>query len=218
VITIENLTFTFGQRILFKDVNLKFLPGGCYGVIGANGSGKSTFLKVLSGELDHDKGSINYVKNQRLSVLGQDHFAFDSYSALDTVIRGNDKLYAIMKEREEIYAKEEMSDEDGLRAGELEDIFAQMDGWEAESQAHTLLNGLGLLESDHDKLMGDLDDSRKVRALLAQALFGEPDILILDEPTNGLDLESITWLEEFLIKFENIVIVVTTLSISILPK
>ncbi|NIZ19693.1 ABC-F family ATP-binding cassette domain-containing protein [Entomospira culicis] len=209
MITIENLVFTFGQRVLFKDVNLKFLPGGCYGVIGANGSGKSTFLKVLAGDLDHDKGSINFAKDQRISVLKQDHFAFDAYTALETVIMGNQALYAIMKERDAIYAKEEMSDEDGIRAGELEDTFAQMGGWEAESDAHTLLNGLGLAEQDHEKMMGDLDDSRKVRALLAQALFGDPDILILDEPTNGLDLESISWLEEFLIKFENIVIVVS---------
>jgi ATPase subunit of ABC transporter with duplicated ATPase domains len=209
VITIENLTFTFGERVLFKDVNLKFLPGGCYGVIGANGSGKSTFLKVLSGEMDHDKGSINFAKNQRISVLGQDHFAFDTHTAIHTVLMGNAKLYAIMQEREAIYAKDQMSDEDGIRAGELEDIFAQMGGWEAESDAHALLNGLGLDENDHEKLMAELDDSRKVRALLAQALFGDPDILILDEPTNGLDLESINWLEEFLIKFENIVIVVS---------
>ncbi|NIZ47267.1 ATP-binding cassette domain-containing protein [Entomospira nematocerorum] len=209
MITIEDLTFTFGERALFKDVNLKFLPGGCYGVIGANGSGKSTFLKVLSGDLDYDKGSIHFAKDQRISVLKQDHFAFDDYSALETVIMGNTELYAIMKEREAIYEKEEMSDEDGIRAGELEDIFAQMNGWEAESDAHALLNGLGLAEQDHEKMMGDLDDSRKVRALLAQALFGDPDILILDEPTNGLDLESISWLEEFLIRFENIVIVVS---------
>ncbi len=209
MIAIENLTFTFGQRVLFKDVSIKFLPGGCYGVIGANGSGKSTFLKVLSGELDYDKGSLTLGKNQRLSVLKQDHFACDAYTALDTVIMGNEKLYGIMKEREAIYAKEEMTDEDGMRAGELEDQFSEIGGWEAESDAHTLLNGLGLAEDDHDKIMGDMDDSRKVRALLAQALFGNPDVLILDEPTNGLDLESIAWLEEFLIKFENIVIVVS---------
>ncbi|NIZ40226.1 ATP-binding cassette domain-containing protein [Entomospira entomophila] len=209
MITIEDLTFTFGERVLFKDVNLKFLPGGCYGVIGANGSGKSTFLKILSGDLDYDKGNIHFAKDQRISVLKQDHFALDNYSALETVIMGNTELYAIMKEREAIYEKAEMSDEDGIRAGELEDIFAQMNGWEAESDAHALLNGLGLAEQDHEKIMGDLDDSRKVRALLAQALFGDPDILILDEPTNGLDLESISWLEEFLIRFENIVIVVS---------
>jgi len=195
--------------VLFKEVNLKFLAGGCYGVIGANGAGKSTFLKVLSGELDYSKGNINFAKNQRMAVLKQDHFAYDNFSALETVLMGHEQLYSIMKERDAIYAKEEMSDADGLRAGELEDQFAEMGGWEAESDAHTLLNGLGLKEADHDKLMAELDDSRKVRALLAQALFGNPDILILDEPTNGLDIESIAWLEEFLIKFDNIVIVVS---------
>lgn len=209
MITIENLTFTFGERALFKEVNLKFLPGGCYGVIGANGSGKSTFLKILAGDIDYDKGSIHFAKDQRISVLKQDHFAFDQYTALETVIMGNSKLYAIIKERDLIYSKDEMSDEDGMRAGELEDLFTQMNGWEAESDAHSLLTGLGLQESDHGKLMGNLDDNNKVRTLLAQSLFGDPDILILDEPTNGLDLESINWLEEFLIKCENIVIVVS---------
>jgi ATPase subunit of ABC transporter with duplicated ATPase domains len=194
VITIEDLTFTFGERVLFKEENLKFLPGGCYGIIGANGAGKSTFLKILSGDIDYTKGSINFAKNQRIAVLKQDHFAFNQYTALETVLMGHEKLYALMKERDAIYAQEEMTDEDGLRAGELEDMFAEMGGWEAESDAHTLLSGLGLKEDDHEKLMKDLDESRKVRTLLAQALFGEPDILIL---------------EEFLIRFDNIVIVVS---------
>lgn len=209
MITIEELTFTFGQRVLFKDVNLKFLPGGCYGVIGANGAGKSTFLKVLSGEMDFNKGKINIPKGQRMAVLKQDHFAFDHMNALETVIYGHKELFDIMKEREAIYAKEEMSDADGMRAGELEDQFAEMGGWEAESNAHSLLTGLGLDEEYHETMLGDMDDSRKVRALLAQALFGNPDILVLDEPTNGLDLESIAWLEDFLVRFENIVIVVS---------
>ncbi len=209
MINIENLTFGFGDKPLFKEVNLKFLPGGCYGIIGANGAGKSTFLKILSGELDYSKGNISMGKGQRMAVLKQDHFAYDQFTALETVMMGYEKLYAIMKQREAIYAKPEMSDEDGMLVADLEDQFAQLGGWESESEAHTLLSGLGMPESDHDKLMGDLDDGRKVRTLLAQALFGNPDILILDEPTNGLDLESIAWLEEFLIKFDNIVIVVS---------
>ncbi len=209
MINVENLTFGFAEKPLFKEVNIKFLPGGCYGIIGANGAGKSTFLKILSGELEHSKGSITIGKGLRMAVLKQDHFAYDQHTALETVIMGYKELYDVMKEREEIYAKENMSDEDGMRVADLEDKFAQMGGWEAESEAHTLLDGLGVDSKDHEKLMKDLDEGRKVRVLLAQALFGNPDILILDEPTNGLDLESIQWLEEFLIKFENIVIVVS---------
>ncbi len=209
MITISDVSLSFGERLLFKDVNLKFTPGNCYGIIGANGAGKTTFLKVLSGEVEHDKGEISISPGQRLSVLQQNHFAFEAYPVVDTVIMGFSKLYQIMKEREELYAKEEMTDQDGLRAGELEAEFAELGGWEAEAQARQLLSGLGLDEADHDKKMSDLDESRKVRVLLAQALFGNPDILLLDEPTNGLDLESISWLEEFLIDFPNTVIVVS---------
>lgn len=209
MITISDVSLSFGERLLFKDVNLKFTPGNCYGIIGANGAGKTTFLKVLSGEVEHDKGEISISPGQRLSVLQQNHFAFEAYPVVDTVIMGYSKLYQIMKEREELYAKEEMTDQDGLRAGELEAEFAELGGWEAEAQARQLLSGLGLDEADHDKKMSDLDESRKVRVLLAQALFGNPDILLLDEPTNGLDLESISWLEEFLIDFPNTVIVVS---------
>jgi len=209
VITVSDVSLSFGERLLFKDVNLKFTPGNCYGIIGANGAGKTTFLRVLSGEEEHDRGEITISAGQRLSVLQQDHFAFEAYPVIDTVIMGYSKLYHIMKEREELYAKEEMTDQDGLRAGELESEFAELNGWEAEAQARQLLSGLGLDEADHDKKMSDLDESRKVRVLLAQALFGNPDILLLDEPTNGLDLESIAWLEEFLIDFPNTVIVVS---------
>ena len=209
MITVSDLSLAFGQRVLFKDVNLKFTPGNCYGIIGANGAGKSTFLKVLSGELEHDKGEIIVTPGERIAVLKQDHFAFEAYSVMETVLMGFPKLYEIMKEREALYAKESMSDEDGIRAGELEAEFAELGGWEAEAQASQMLSGLGLDEEDHGKMMSDLDESRKVRVLLAQALFGNPDILLLDEPTNGLDLESITWLEDFLIDFPNTVIVVS---------
>jgi ATPase subunit of ABC transporter with duplicated ATPase domains len=209
MINISDLSLIFGERTLFKDVNLKFTPGNCYGIIGANGAGKSTFLKILSGEIEHDKGEISIAKNQRIAVLKQDHFAFEEYPALETVIMGYPKLYAIQKEREAIYAKEDFTEADGLRASELEADFAELGGWEAEAQAGQLLSGLGLEEEDHSKLMAELDESKKVRVLLAQALFGNPDILLLDEPTNGLDLESISWLEEFLIDFPNTVIVVS---------
>jgi ATPase subunit of ABC transporter with duplicated ATPase domains len=209
VITVSDVTLAFGERVLFKDVNLKFTPGNCYGIIGANGAGKSTFLKVLSGELEHDRGEIIVTPGERIAVLKQDHFAFEAYSVMETVLMGFPKLYEIMKEREALYAKESMSDEDGIRAGELEAEFAELGGWEAEAQASQMLSGLGLDEEDHTKMMSDLDESRKVRVLLAQALFGNPDILLLDEPTNGLDLESITWLEDFLIDFPNTVIVVS---------
>jgi ATPase subunit of ABC transporter with duplicated ATPase domains len=209
MITVTDVSLVFGERTLFKDVNLKFTPGNCYGIIGANGSGKSTFLKILSGEIEHDKGEISIAKNQRMAVLKQDHFAFEEYPALETVIMGYPKLYAIQKEREAIYAKEDFTEEDGLRASELEADFAELGGWEAESQAGQLLSGLGLDEDDHNRLLAELDESKKVRILLAQALFGNPDILLLDEPTNGLDLESISWLEDFLIEFPNTVIVVS---------
>jgi len=209
MITVTDLSLGFGERSLFKDVNLKFTPGNCYGIIGANGAGKSTFLKILAGETEHDKGEVSISKGERIAVLKQDHFAYDSNSVLETVIMGFDKLYKIQKEREEIYAKENFSEEDGLRASELEADFADLGGWEAEAQAGQLLSGLGLDEGDHGKLMAELDENRKVRVLLAQALFGSPEILLLDEPTNGLDLESISWLEEFLMDFPNTVIVVS---------
>jgi len=209
MITVTNLSLTFGERNLFKDVNLKFTPGNCYGIIGANGAGKSTFLKILSGEIEHDKGEISFGKNMRIAVLKQEHFAYDEYPALETVIMGYTRLYNVQKEREAIYAKEDFSEEDGMRASELEADFADLGGWEADSQAGQLLSGLGLDEDEHSKLMAELDESKKVRVLLAQALFGSPDILLLDEPTNGLDLESISWLEDFLIDFPNTVIVVS---------
>jgi ATPase subunit of ABC transporter with duplicated ATPase domains len=209
MITVTDLSLIFGERTLFKDVNLKFTPGNCYGIIGANGAGKSTFLKILSGEIEHDKGEISIGKNMRVAVLKQDHFAFEEYKALETVIMGYPKLYAVQKERETIYAKEDFTEEDGMRASELEADFAELGGWEAEAQSGQLLSGLGLDEEDHGKLMAELDESKKVRVLLAQALFGSPDILLLDEPTNGLDLESISWLEDFLIDFPNTVIVVS---------
>jgi ATPase subunit of ABC transporter with duplicated ATPase domains len=209
LITVTELSLSFGDRILFKDVNLKFTPGNCYGVIGANGAGKSTFLKILSGETEPDKGDVSISTGERMAVLRQDHFAFEEYPALETVIMGYGKLYAVQKARESIYAKEDFTEEDGMKASELEADFAELGGWEAESQAGQLLSGLGLDEEDHGKLMADLDESKKVRVLLAQALFGSPDLLLLDEPTNGLDLESISWLEEFLINFPNTVIVVS---------
>jgi len=209
MITVTELSLVFGERTLFKDVNLKFTPGNCYGIIGANGAGKSTFLKILSGEIEQDKGEVSFGKNQRIAVLKQDHFAYEEFPALETVIMGYTKLYKIQKEREAIYAKEDFTEADGLRASELEADFADLGGWEAEAGAGQLLSGLGLDEADHNRLMAELDESKKVRVLLAQALFGNPDILLLDEPTNGLDLESISWLEDFLIEFPNTVIVVS---------
>jgi ATPase subunit of ABC transporter with duplicated ATPase domains len=209
VITVSEVALSFGERVLFKDVNLKFTPGNCYGIIGANGAGKSTFLKILSGETKADKGEIVIGTGKRMAVLAQDHFAFEEHRVLDTVIMGWPKLYAIMKEREALYEKADFTEADGLRASELEAEFAELGGWEAEAQAAILLSGLGVAESNHEKLMKEVDEGVKVRVLLAQALFGNPDILLLDEPTNGLDLESITWLEEFLIEFPNIVIVVS---------
>ncbi|MCR4739348.1 MAG: ATP-binding cassette domain-containing protein [Lachnospiraceae bacterium] len=209
MISANNVTYRVGKKALFEDVNIKFTEGSCYGLIGANGAGKSTFLKILSGELETTSGDISITPGQRLSVLEQDHFKYDDHTVLDTVILGNKRLYEIMKEKDAIYAKEDFSDEDGIRASELEAEFAELNGWEAESDAATLLNGLGIDTSLHYSLMKDLNGSEKVKVLLAKALFGNPDILLLDEPTNHLDLEAIAWLEEFLINFENTVIVVS---------
>ena len=209
MISANNVTYRIGKKALFEDVNIKFTEGNCYGLIGANGAGKSTFLKILSGELDTTNGEIVMTPGQRLSVLEQDHFKYDEYPVMDTVIMGNRRLYDIMKEKDAIYAKEDFSDEDGVRAAELEAEFAEMDGWEAESNAATLLNGLGIDTDSHYSLMADMDGAGKVKVLLARALFGNPDILLLDEPTNHLDLDAIAWLEEFLINFENTVIVVS---------
>lgn len=209
MISAVNVTLRLGKKALFEDVNIKFTPGNCYGLIGANGAGKSTFLKILSGEIEPTKGEIIMDPGERLSILKQDHFQYDGYSVLDTVIMGNQRLYEIMKEKDAIYAKEDFSDEDGVRAAELEGEFATMNGWEAESDAATLLNGLGIETDLHYKMMSELPASQKVKVLLAQALFGNPDVLLLDEPTNHLDLDAIAWLEEFLINFDNTVIVVS---------
>ena len=209
MISANNVTLRLGKRALFEDVNIKFTEGNCYGIIGANGAGKSTFLKILSGELEPTNGEVIMNDGERLSVLQQDHFKYDQYMVLDTVIMGNKRLYDIMKEKDAIYAKEDFTDEDGIRASELEAEFAEMDGWNAESDAATLLNGLGVDTDIHYKMMSELDGNLKVKVLLAQALFGNPDVLLLDEPTNHLDLDAIAWLEEFLINFENTVIVVS---------
>ena len=209
MISVSELSLKFGERTLFKDVNLKFTGGNCYGVIGANGAGKSTFLKVLSGELEADTGQVSVSQGERVAVLGQDHFAFDAHSVINTVMMGYPALYECFQAREAIYAKADFTEEDGIRASELEGAFSEMGGWEAENQIEQMLSGLGLEEAYHGAMMSELDESRKVRVLVAQALFGAPDILLLDEPTNGLDLESIGWLEEFLIDFPNTVIVVS---------
>ena len=209
MISANNVTYRVGKKALFEDVNIKFTEGNCNGLIGANGAGKSTFLKILSGQLDTTNGEIFITPGQRLSVLEQDHFKYDDYTVLDLVIMGNERLYQIMKEKDAIYAKEDFTDEDGIRASELEAEFAEMDGWEAESNAASLLNGLGIDTSLHYALMKDLNGNEKVKILLAKALFGNPDILLLDEPTNHLDLDAIAWLEDFLIDFENTVIVVS---------
>ncbi len=209
MISANNVTYRVGKKALFEDVNIKFTEGNCYGLIGANGAGKSTFLKILSGQLETTNGDITITPGQRLSVLEQDHFKYDAYPVMDVVIMGNERLYQIMKEKDAIYAKEDFTDEDGIRASELEAEFAEMDGWEAESSAAMLLNGLGIDTAFHNSIMKDLNGNEKVKILLAKALFGNPDILLLDEPTNHLDLDAIAWLEEFLINFENTVIVVS---------
>ena len=209
MLTATGVTVRFGKRVLFEDVNIKFGKGNCYGIIGANGAGKSTFLKVLSGELEPSKGEVSLEKGERLSILKQDHFAFEEYTVMDTVIMGNKELYDIMKEKDAIYMKPDFSEEDGMKAAKLEERFAELDGWNAESDAAMLLNDLGIIPENHYKLMSEIEARDKVKVLLAQALFGNPDVLLLDEPTNDLDLKSINWLQEFLINFENTVIVVS---------
>ncbi len=209
MITVTNISLRYGERKLFEDVNLKFTPGNCYGVIGANGAGKSTFLKILSGEIEPNTGDVSIPSTIRMSVLKQDHYQYDENQVLETVIMGNARLYEIMKEKDAIYAKEDFTDEDGIKASELEGEFAELNGWEAEAEASSLLQGLGIGTALHDKKVADLSGAEKVKVLLAQALFGKPGILILDEPTNHLDIKSINWLEEFLIEFEGIVIVVS---------
>lgn len=209
MISVNNLSLRYGKRVLFEDVNIKFTEGNCYGIIGANGAGKSTFMKIISGEIDPTTGSVDISKDQRMSVLKQDHHQYDDVEVLQTVIRGNDVLYEIMKEKDELYAKEDFTEEDGIKAGELEATFAEMDGWNAESDAATLLSNLGIKEDKHYMHVKDLDGNEKVRVLLAQALFGKPDILLLDEPTNDLDLQTIQWLENFLADYDKIVLVVS---------
>jgi len=209
MITVSNLSLRFGKRTLFEDVNLKFTQGNCYGVIGANGAGKSTFMKILAGEVDPTSGSVSFTPGERMAVLNQNHYEFDEVTVLETVMMGWKELYTIMKEKDAIYMKEDFTEADGLRAGELENLFAEMDGWNAENDAATLLSNLGIKEAQHGKLIKELDGNEKVRALLAQALFGNPDILILDEPTNDLDIETVGWLENFLADYQNIVLVVS---------
>ncbi len=209
MISINNLSLRYGKRVLFEDVNIKFTEGNCYGIIGANGAGKSTFLKIISGEIDPTTGRVDISKGARMSVLKQNHYEFDEVTVLDTVIRGNTVLYDVMKAKDAIYAKEDFTEEDGIKAGELEGLFAEMDGWNAESDAATLLSNLGIKEELHSKLVKSIDGNQKVRVLLAQALFGNPDILLLDEPTNDLDLETIAWLENFLADYDKIVLVVS---------
>lgn len=209
MIAANNLSLQFGKRVLFDDVNIKFTPGNCYGVIGANGAGKSTFLKILAGDVDPTRGSVSIEPGKRMAVLRQNHFEFDEVPVLDTVMMGHSKLWSIMKEKDAIYEKPDFSEADGLRASELESEFAEMDGWNAESDAAALLSGLGIPEEDHTKLMKGLSGNQKVRVLLAQAIFGNPDILILDEPTNDLDIHTVSWLEDFLLDFKNTVIVVS---------
>ena len=209
MISINNLSLRYGKRVLFEDVNIKFTEGNCYGIIGANGAGKSTFLKIISGEIDPTTGRVDISKGMRMSVLKQNHYEFDEVTVLETVIRGNSTLYEVMKAKDAIYAKEDFSEEDGIKAGELEGLFAEMDGWNAESAAATMLSNLGIKEEFHSKLVKELDGNQKVRVLLAQALFGHPDILLLDEPTNDLDLDTVIWLENFLADYDKIVLVVS---------
>ena len=209
MLTVSNVSLRFGKRVLFEDVNLKFTRGNCYGIIGANGAGKSTFLKILSGEIEPNTGSVDMEPGKRMAVLSQNHFQFDEFPVLETVIRGHSKLWAIMEEKERLYSKEDFTEEDGIRASELEGDFAEMDGWNAESDAATLLSSLGIIEEHHGKLLKELSGNQKVRVLIAQALFGNPDVLLMDEPTNDLDVETIRWLEDFLAQFENTVLVVS---------
>ncbi|MFI3131079.1 ABC-F family ATP-binding cassette domain-containing protein, partial [Mammaliicoccus sciuri] len=209
MLQVTNVSLRFGDRKLFEDVNIKFTPGNCYGLIGANGAGKSTFLKVLSGELDSQSGHVSLGKDERLAVLKQDHFAHEDEKVIDVVLKGHEKLWQVMTEKNEIYMKPDFSHEDGMRAAELEGEFAEMNGWNAEADASVLLSGLGIKDELHDKMMSELENNQKVKVLLAQSLFGEPDVLLLDEPTNGLDIKAIAWLEDFLINFENTVIVVS---------
>ncbi|GAA0322580.1 ATP-binding cassette domain-containing protein [Oceanobacillus sp. FSL W7-1293] len=209
MLTVTNVSLRYGDKKLFEDVNLKFTPGNCYGVIGANGAGKSTFLKILSGEIEPQSGNVSLTPGQRLTVLKQDHYAYEEHPVLETVLMGHERLYNVKQEKDAIYMKADFSEEDGIRAAELEGEFAEMNGWEAESDAAVLLKGLGVEESAHDLKMAEIPEEQKVKVLLAQALFGNPDILLLDEPTNGLDIQAIQWLEEFLIQFENTVIVVS---------
>jgi ATPase subunit of ABC transporter with duplicated ATPase domains len=209
MITVSNLSLRYGKRTLFEEVNLKFTPGNCYGIIGANGAGKSTFLKILSKEIDPSSGSVSFTPGERMAVLTQNHYAFDEFPVIETVMMGHKELYSIMKEKDALYAKEDFSEADGERAGELENIFAEMDGWNAENNAATMLSNLGIKEEFHYNLLKDLDGNQKVRVLLAQALFGKPDILLLDEPTNDLDIQTIAWLEDFLASYEGIILVVS---------
>jgi ATPase subunit of ABC transporter with duplicated ATPase domains len=209
MITVSNLSLRYGKRTLFEEVNLKFSQGNCYGIIGANGAGKSTFLKILSGDIDPTSGSVSFTPGERMAVLSQNHYAYDEFSVIETVMMGYKEMYAVMKEKDAIYLKEDFTDADGERAGELENLFAEMDGWNAESNAATLLSNLGIKEEFHYKLVNELDNTQKVRVLLAQALFGKPDILLLDEPTNDLDIHTVSWLEDFLASYEAIVLVVS---------
>jgi ATPase subunit of ABC transporter with duplicated ATPase domains len=209
MITVSNLSLRYGKRTLFEDVNLKFTQGNCYGIIGANGAGKSTFLKILSGEIDPTSGSVSFTPGERMAVLSQNHYAYDEFTVIQTVMMGHKEMFAVMEEKDAIYLKEDFSDADGERAGELENLFAEMDGWNAESNAATLLSNLGIKEEFHYSLVKDLDNTQKVRVLLAQALFGKPDILLLDEPTNDLDIHTVSWLEDFLASYEAIVLVVS---------
>ena len=209
MITVSSLSLRFGKRTLFEDVNLKFTPGNCYGIIGANGAGKSTFLKILSKEIDPSTGSVSFTPGERMAVLSQNHYAFDEFTVIETVMMGHKELYNVMKEKDTLYAKDDFTEQDGERAGELENIFAEMDGWNAENNAATMLSNLGIKEEFHYSLVKDLDGNQKVRVLLAQALFGKPDILLLDEPTNDLDIQTIAWLEDFLASYEGIILVVS---------
>ena len=209
MLSVSNVSLRFGKRVLFEDVNLKFTPGNCYGIIGANGAGKSTLVKILAGQIEPNTGSVDMEKGKRMAVLNQNHFEFDEVTILQTVLRGHQRLWAIMEEKDALYSKEDFTDEDGMRASDLEGQFAEMDGWNAESDAATLLSNLGIEEGLHEKLMKELSGNQKVRVLLAQALFGNPDVLLMDEPTNDLDVETIRWLEDFLAGFENTVLVVS---------